>query len=336
MIMKQKPANGSPGGPITGFGPHASGTVVQPQMQSALRNPTHKRMTSALLPYLFVAPALFMLLLVYGGPTIATVVLSFSNWDGVSRHFDFVGVRNFTTMLSDMEARTSLRNTLVFSVVTVVVQNVVALLLALALNTRLRGRTFFRSVFFMPSTISLVAVALAWSIIFDPVNGPLPHVLQGLGLGALANVQWLADPNVVLYTICFVNIWQWTGWNMVFYLAGLQGIPKDLYEAARIDGASRLAIFRRITLPLLASTVTINLVFATIGGLKVFELPFIMTNGGPGFSSQTLTMTILNNFFTNNQAGYASALSLILIALTIIIVAVQRRALAGAEERAVA
>jgi len=297
------------------------------------RIPLRRRMTGRLLPYLFVAPALCMLLLVYGGPTVGTVVLSFTDWDGVSRHFNFIGLGNFAAILSDTAAGTSLRNTIVFTVVTVIGQNALALPLALALNTGLRGRNFFRSVFFLPSTISLIAVAIAWSIIFDPVNGPLPHVLQSVGLSALANTQWLADPSVVLYTLCFVNIWQWTGWSMVFYLAGLQGIPRDLYEAARIDGAAPFAIFRRITLPLLAPTITISLVLTTIGGLKVFELPFIMTKGGPGFSSQTLTMTILDNFVTNSQAGYASALSLLLVIMTLVVVGIQRRALAGAEER---
>ncbi len=329
--MKRQPPMG---GADIGVGAHPSAQVAPgPIPRAATRISRRGRITSGLLPYLFVAPALCMLLLVYGGPTIGTVVLSFSDWDGVSRHFNFIGLRNFAAILGDMEAGTSLRNTIVFTIVTVVVQNVLALPLALALNTGLRGRNFFRSVFFLPSTISLIAVAIAWSIIFDPVNGPLPAALQGVGLGALANIQWLADPNVVLYTLCLVNVWQWTGWSMVFYLAGLQGIPRDLYEAARIDGASPLALFRRITLPLLASTITINLVLTTIGGLKVFELPFIMTKVGPGYSSQTLTMTILNNFVTNSQAGYASALSLLLIIMTLIVVAIQRRALARAEER---
>ena len=274
--MKRQPPMGDAG---SGVGAHPSARVApSPIPRAAPRISQRGRIANGLLPYLFVAPALCMLLLVYGGPTVGTVVLSFSDWDGVSRHFNFIGLRNFTAMLGDTEAGTSLRNTIVFTVVTVVVQNMLALPLALALNTGLRGRNFFRSVFFLPTAVSYVVASLVWRMgLFSGVRyGIINTVLVNLpNWGPIHPVDpipftfgapWLW---VVLIT---VRLWLQIGFYMIIFLAGLQEIPRHLYEAARVDGAEAgWTTFRHITFPLLRNTSIFVGVLLILNAFQAFD-----------------------------------------------------------------
>jgi raffinose/stachyose/melibiose transport system permease protein len=284
------------------------------------------------LPYVFMSPAILLLLFVYGGPIIAVFLLSLTDWNGISRTMNFIGLDNFIALASEKGFSISLQNTFLFLILTMVFQNLLALLMAVLLNSTLFGKSFFRTLFFLPSTISIVAIGLIWTLIFDPINGPIVYVANALGWESLANIKWLGNPDIVMYSIAFVNIWQWAGWNMVVYIAGLQSIPAESYESASIDGASFFAKLKYITIPMLAPAITINVVMTTIGGLKVFDLPFVMTGGGPGRASETLAMTIINNSFSLNKMGYGSAMSLILFILILLVTLIQNKVLSRAEE----
>jgi raffinose/stachyose/melibiose transport system permease protein len=289
-------------------------------------------MRSRYMPYAFLAPSILLLLFIFAGPFLAVTLLSFTDWDGLSWSMKFIGLKNYAAIFTEREAVDSLSNTILFLVLTVVLQNLFALLAAVVLTGKVFGKTFFRAVYFMPSIISIIAIGAVWSMIFDPISGPYVYVLEHLGLQSLADMRWLADPKLVMFAIVFVNVWQWAGWNMVVYLAGLQGIPSELYEAASIDGAGAFGRFRFITFPLLAPAITINIVMTTIGGIKVFELPFVMTGGGPGHASETIAITIIRNSFALNKVGYGSAMSLILVVFILAVTFIQNKVLSKAEE----
>lgn len=286
------------------------------------------------LPYLFMMPAILIFLFVYAGPMLATIVLGFTDWNGISPGFEFVGIRNFVRIFTNERLLEPLCNTFVFTILTVVIQGVLALLLAVALNKKFPGRDFFRTVLFLPCVVSMVAVGYAWSLIFNPVMGPLGLMAQHFGWQFLADIKWLSDPDIVLYSIVIVNVWQWTGYNMVIYLAGLQSIPTQLYEAAAIDGAGKRHQFFQITLPLIAPSITINVVLSTMGGLKAFDLMYVMTNGGPGHASETFAMASVDAFFRQKEAGLGSAMAFLMFLMILMVSVIQNKVLSKREVEA--
>ena len=290
-----------------------------------------KKREKKLLPYLFMLPAIVIFLFVYAGPMLATFVLGFTDWNGISPSFEFIGLKNFIRVFTDKSLQEPLINTFEFTILTVVIQGILALLLAVALNKGFRGRNFFRTVLFLPCVVSMVAVGYAWSLIFNPVMGPLGLLADHFGWQFLANIKWLSDPQIVLYSIVLVNVWQWTGYNMVIYLAGLQSIPTHLYEAASIDGANKVHQFIKITLPLVAPSITINVVLSTMGGLKAFDLMYVMTNGGPGHASETFAMASVDAFFRQKNAGLGSAMAFLMFIMILLVSVVQNRLLSKRE-----
>lgn len=294
-----------------------------------MNNKTKK--SSSLLPYLFMLPAIAIFLFVYTGPMLATAFISFTDWNGIMPEFNFVGIKNFVRIFSDKSLQEPLLNTLEFTVLTVIIQGIGALILAVALHKAFCGRNLLRGIFFMPCVVSMVAIGYAWSLIFNPVMGPLGMLADKLGWEFLGNIMWLSDPDIVLYSIVIVNVWQWTGYSMVIYLAGLQSIPNQLYEAASIDGAGKLQQFFKITLPLVAPSITINTVMTTMGGLKAFDLMYVMTNGGPGHSSQTFAMASVDAYFRQKDAGLGSALSLVMFFMILLVSYIQNRLLSKRE-----
>ena len=290
-------------------------------------------MKKKILPYLFMLPAILVLLFIYAGPIIGILFFSITDWNGVSFEFDFVGMKNYLNLLREKDLVNAVSNTLEFFILTFIFQNILALGVAVLLNKKFFGRDAMRTVFFMPATLSVIAVGLIWSLIFDPVSGAINVVAKAAGWDYLASIRFLGNTKIVMKAIAFVNIWQWAGWNMVIYIAGLQGIAAEYYEAARIDGASEFKSFFHITLPLLAPTITINLVMTTIGGLKVFDLPFAMTGGGPGHASETFAMMIVKNSFPLYKAGYGCAMSVIMFIVILIVTVVQNTLMSKMEER---
>jgi len=297
-----------------------------------LQNSGGLRQQQKLPTIIFLAPAVFMLLWIYGFPLIFNIAISLTDWTGITWNMNFIGVKNYGTIFTERAIFTVLGNNMKFLIGTVAIQNILALWLSTWLVRNFRGRNFFRSIIFMPLLMPVVAVAMVFSIIFDPINGPITYIAGALGWDWLGSLRFLANPNIVMNTLIMVNVWQWTGWNMVIYLAGHQAIPQELYEACAIDGTTGWQKFRHITLPMLAPAITTNIVLSSMGALKVFDLPYALTGGGPGYYSETLTMSIVRNMGTLNKAGLAAAMSILLAAIIISITIVQNRVLSKQEE----
>jgi raffinose/stachyose/melibiose transport system permease protein len=244
-------------------------------------------------------------------PSASGIVYAFTDWNGIGDR-SFNGVDNFRRLLQDDAARGSLVNTLLLTVAIVVVQNGIGLLLALGVHTRIKSRVVLRVVFFAPAVVSPVMVAFLWKYVYNPApDAGLNAILGGLGLGSLRQ-DWLGDPSLALWSVAGMVIWQFAGYSMVVFLAGLEGVPAELHEAAMIDGAGRFQRFRSVTWPLLAPAVTINVMLSTIGGLKLFDQVYAATSGGPGHSSETLSTVLYKQAFVFGNYGYSTAIALVL------------------------
>jgi len=260
---------------------------------------------------LFLLPALviFTAFVVY--PILSSLYYSLTDWDGLAPTPHFVGLVNFQQLVSDPTVLIDLRNTLVFAGGVMVLQNGIALLLALILDGFLRRFSFLRVLFLLPAMFSGLAIGYTWSYIYSPVFGFLNTFLSGIGLASWQQ-DWLGNPHLTLGSLIFTNSWEFMGLSMVVFLAGLQAVPAELYEAADIDGTSGWQRFRHITFPLIAPAITINVLLTLIGSMKVFDLILVMTNGGPGNASESLALRIYNEAFTQNQFGYATAIGIVM------------------------
>ncbi len=257
-------------------------------------------------------PAFLIYLLFQFYPAVSGFYYGLTDWNGFSPKMNFVGLDNIKEIVNDPLIFKSIKNTIIFTVLVVVLQNGLALFFVVLLNQKLKGIAFFRGIFFIPVLVSTVVVGYVWSTIFNPVIGSWNVFFNAIGLHSIAELDLLGNPNTALYAIVFVMIWQYIGYSMVIYLAGLQNISKDLYEASEIDGANRWKKFRHVTFPLIAPALTINLILSTIGCLKQFDHVFVLTGGGPGDASQVIGTAIYTVAFSNNRYGYGVALSMLL------------------------
>jgi raffinose/stachyose/melibiose transport system permease protein len=282
-------------------------------------------------PVWFALPAVAVYALVVLYPAAAGVFWAFTDWTGVGGGFHVTGLANFRTLLHDQQAIGSLRNTLLLTVTIVVVQNGVGLLLALGVHTRIRSRQLLRVVFFAPAVVSPVMVAFLWKYVYnpDPAAG-LNGLLDAVGLGGLRG-DWLGDPRLALWSVAAMVVWQYAGYSMVIFLAGLQGVPEELQEAAMIDGAGRFQRFRYVTWPLLAPALTVNLMLSTIGGLKLFDQVYAATGGGPGYATETLSTVLYKQAFVYGKFGYSTAVALVLALFVAAVSLVQIRYLRARE-----
>jgi ABC-type sugar transport system permease subunit len=274
---------------------------------------------NALVPYLFMLPALafYIVFLLY--PMGYSLFLSFSDWDGLQPIIRMVGIANYSRIfLHDPVSRLALRNNAIWIVFTLLVPNAIGLLLAVALNQKLRGTTLLRTIFYSPAVLPLVAAGLIWAWMYNPNFGLINNVLRAVGLEQWA-MGWLGDPRVAQPAILFTYVWQHTGFPMVLYLAGLQGIPQEQYEAARIDGASAAQSFYFITLPLLRETHIIVITLGIIYSLKIFDLVYSMTWGGPGYQTQVLATWMYFNTFHYHKAGLGSAIAWVIAVITMLV-----------------
>ncbi|MFI7441589.1 carbohydrate ABC transporter permease [Nonomuraea indica] len=265
-----------------------------------------RRFSASSPSWLFAAPALLVYAAVVLYPAAAGVVYAFTDWSGIGQDMSFVGAANFLALLDDEQAMGSIGNTLLLTLAIVAVQNGVGLLLALGVHARLRSRAVLRVVFFSPVVVSPVMVAFLWKYVYNPDPSAGLNGLLGL------RIDWLGDPSVALWSIAGMVVWQYAGYSMVIFLAGLEGVPKELHEAAMIDGAGTLQRFRYVTWPMLAPAVTINLMLSTIGGLKLFDQVFAATNGGPGYATETLSTVLYKQAFVFGKFGYSTAIALVL------------------------
>lgn len=258
--------------------------------------------------YLLIAPgfliyALFILL-----PILWKVVMSFTDYN--LRSFSFVGLSNYVQMFKDAVFRTSVKNTVCYSIITIPVTMVLALLLAMLLNQKIKGRGFFRTLFYMPNIFSMVAVSMAWLYLFDTHNGILNRLL---GIAGLPAVGWVTSTSTALVSVAIMSVWNSTGYNMLLFLSGLQSIPEYLYEAASMDGATRLQKIFHITIPQLAPTTFFVFVMSCINSFQVFGQVLIVTNGGPLNSTTTIAHQIYRNGFEYYKMGYASAQAVVML-----------------------
>jgi raffinose/stachyose/melibiose transport system permease protein len=278
----------------------------------------------------FAAPALAVYALIVLYPSLAGAAYAFTNWSGIG-HAKWVGLANFKTLFSDEQSFTSLKNTLELTAFIVVVQNAIGLALALAVHSRIKGRQVLRVMFFAPAVLSPVVIAFLWKYMFNPdPDAGLNALLGFLGLGFLQQ-NWLGDPSVALWAVGLTVVWQFAGYSMVIFLAALQGIPAELEEAAALDGAGSWQRFRHIVFPLIAPAMTINLTLSTIGGLKLFDQVFAITNGGPGYATETLSTLIYKQAFVFGLYGYSTAVALVLTLLVSALALVQVRYLQSRE-----
>jgi len=277
------------------------------------------RLRRQLTPYLFLSPSLAVVAIFGFYPIAFAFYMSFHHWKILGQP-DFVGLKNFLAIVTQDEFLVALRNTFLYSIITVPAGVVLALGSAVLLNQRLRGRSFFRGVIFFPVTISMVVIALIWSWMFSENYGIMNVVLPGLGIEPRA---WLADPKTALAVIMIMSVWKGFGYGMVIYLAGLQTIPGTLYEAARIDGATPWQRFFHVTLPLLNPTTLFVTVISFIGSFQVFDQVYVMTEGGPGYSTTVLVHYIYNLAYVRFQMGKACAAALLLFLIVLIFTLLQ-------------
>lgn len=266
---------------------------------------------SKVTPYLFILPMLIGLLVFRLLPIGASFGISFTSWNVFSPP-RWIGVENYRALLASPVFWEVARNTVVFALVFVPLVMGLGLSLALLVNQKLRGSTFFRGVFFMPYITSIVAVALAWKWILSTRFGLLNNALFEWW-GVRSPPSWLGDPGLALFAVAFVLAWQSAGFQMLLFLAGLQNIDGSLEEAARIDGATKLQVFRHITLPLLSPITFFVLIISLIASSQTFEVTYALTGGGPQRASTTLAFYIYQNAFVHFRMGFASALAYMLL-----------------------
>ena len=280
-------------------------------------------MQRKLLIGLFLAPTVIGLGLFTFLPILASVVLAFFSWDIITPP-RFVGLENFVDIAADPTIRVSFLNTIGFVVVAVTLQLAVALVLAVLVNTRMPGllKSFFRSVLFFPLVLSAASVSIIMGYLFNENFGLVNHVLNLLGM---ADVPWLTSTHGAMVVVILVYVWQNFGFSFLLFLGGLSSIPKEVYEAAQVDGATGWKQFWRITFPLVSPTTLVASVMAIISALQIFDQPYVLTRGGPGDSTRTAVMVIYESAFKQLEFGRASAIGIVLTVVIMLVTAVQFR-----------
>ena len=269
----------------------------------------------------FVGPLVLGLIVFTYGPVIYSAWLSLTEGNYL-RPPVWVGLANYGRAMQDPVAQRALVNTAYFVVGTVPLGIGLALLLSVAMNQKLRGIVFYRAIFFLPTITSAVAISLMWAWMYNPQFGVINTLLKTIGI---KGPKWLASPDWAMPSIMIMAIWRGLGYNMLLFLAGLQSIPKELLEAAEIDGANAVQRFFRVTLPLLSPTTFMLVVLSIIGAFQVFEYSYVMTQGGPLYSTLTAVLLVYQKGFQTFEVGYASALAYILFAIILALTVVQFR-----------
>ena len=312
--------------------------IVSGPAATAGRPPGHRALRKRVELTVLLAPPLLLFLLFVIVPIVFAAWYSLYNWSGYGPLTDFVGLQNYQGVLTGAVFHQSLLHNLIIAVLSLVVQLPISVAMALLLNRRMRGRAFLRLAVFTPYVLSEATTAVMWLLLLQP-GGFVDALLKAAGLGGLIH-QWLASTSLVLYTLFFVITWKFIGFGIVLLLAGLQGIPAELREAAAIDGATPWQATRRVTLPLLGPTIRIWIFLSVIGSLQLFDVVWIMTAGGPGNASSTLLTYLFFNGIQRVQFGYGATVSVVLFVMSFVFaLAYQRFALrrdiTGAVTRAV-
>jgi raffinose/stachyose/melibiose transport system permease protein len=279
-----------------------------------------------------VVPALVLFAFVVLVPSARGVYYAFTNWDGLDPHFKLVGLHNFADLAGDPTARQAIWHTVLIAIAITIIQNGIGLLLALGVNSMIKTRHFLRVLLFAPAVVTPIVTAYLWRNLLGP-DGAVNSLLSTVGLGSWQQ-DWLGNPRLALWMIVLVIVWQFAGYSMVIFLAGLQSIPREIYEAAAIDGSGPVRRFWSIVRPLLAPAITINLMLSIIGGIKLFDQVYALTGGGPGHATDTISTLIYKDAFTLGEFGYSIALAVVLTAIVAIVSGAQYAALSRNEKAA--
>ena len=271
---------------------------------------------------LLIPVLLLLMFVVY--PSFELLRISFYKWDGVSQFKDFIGLRNYIKVFTNSpDLWLSLRNNglyLLIHMLTIPLELGVAVML----NSKMKGRETVKSIMFLPFIISGVGISYAFAYFFSPVNGAFDAVLSFLGLESYIQ-GWLSDPKIVNLTLCFVSLWRFSGYHVILFTAGLKSVPRELLEAAEIDGATTFEKFRYIQLPSISLVIDFVLFDCIRGTLQHFEIPFIMTQGGPGYASSTFTLYTIDTAFQFYDFGMASTMAVIIMAIVMIVYFIEKR-----------
>lgn len=290
-------------------------------------NKSRARRRQTLVAYAFLAPSLIVFLFFRHGPAAFSFLLAFFDWTMVDSP-QWVGLENFRTLIHDEVFWKALRNTLWYTLYAVPPDIVIAMLLAVLINQKMRFMRVFRLAYFVPVVTATAIVAVVWQWLYQP-TGIINGVFQDLGLEPRF---WLSDRGTVLPALAIMAIWKHVGFNMLIFLAGLQSIPAELEEAARLDGAGRSRIFFNITLPLMRPVIVLATILTTIGSFQVFDSAYVMTGGGPYYASTTLVYYTYLKAFDQYQMGYGAAIALVLFLIILAVTLVQRVILKGDED----
>ncbi|WP_328519771.1 carbohydrate ABC transporter permease [Kribbella sp. NBC_00359] len=271
--------------------------------------PARRRLSNSP-PWWFALPAMVLFAFVVLLPSARGVYYAFTDWDGLDPNYSFIGLDNFAAVFRDPDAVQAIWHTLLIAVAITIIQNGFGLLLALGVNSAIKSRNVLRVFLFAPAVVTPIVTAYLWRNLLGP-DGAVNSLLGAVGLDAWKQ-DWLGNPDVALWSIVGVIVWQFAGYSMVIFLAGLQSVPKEIYEAADIDGAGPVRRFWSVVRPLLAPAFTINLMLSIIGGIKLFDQVYALTGGGPGHATDTLSTLIYKDAFTLGEFGYSIALAVVL------------------------
>ncbi|MBU5423253.1 sugar ABC transporter permease [Cellulomonas hominis] len=290
----------------------------EPRTDRPRRGRRHRPFLTAL-PYLLPAVALYGYFIAY--PMLDSIRLSFYRWSGFRTETpEFVGLDNYRRLFTaDPVFWKAFGNSVIWVVLSLLIPMVLGLLLALGLNRRMVGRNLMRSVIYIPAVFASITVAAMWRWIYNPTLGLVNQGLEAVGLGDWAQ-SWLGDPKIALYSVFAASVWQAVGFPMVLFLAGLQSVPPELVDAAKIDGAGTWQVFRNVTLPALRPTTVVVVILTIINSLKVFDLIVGMTGGGPAQSTQVLALWSYTQSFTNHSFGAGGAVATVLLVLSLCLV----------------
>lgn len=282
------------------------------------------KIRNKLTPYWFLLPPFILYLIWIIGPTFYSFYLSFTNWDGISPQFNFIGFLNYAKLSSDPIFRICLINNLKWLLIFTTAPTIFGLALAIFLDRDIKGARILKTMFYLPMAISLVAINVMWSWIYNPAFGLLNTTLTTIGLESLTQ-GWLSNPALVLYSILVAASWGHAAYVLVLFVAGLSNVPPNLIEAAKVDGASSWNIIRYIILPLLKPATVIVIIVTVIGGLRVFDIVYTMTKGGPANSSNVLANFMFMESFNNYRMGYGASIAVILFLISLAFIVIYLR-----------
>lgn len=288
-------------------------------------NSLARKRRNFILVSLFVPMALLIGFVVF--PAADLVRMSLTNWDGYSPASRFIGLENYRSMFQNADLWQSLKNNAVYFGVHLLMIPV-ELAFAVLLVSKLRGAKFYKTMVFMPYIINGVAIAYAFSYFFSPINGAFDAILSFLHLGVLKR-NWLSDPKLVNYVLSFVSMWRFSGYHIILFMAALQSLPQDVLEAARVDGANAWQLFRYIQIPAIMLMVDFILFDNIRGALQVFDIPFVITGGGPGYASSTFTLYTIKTAFTYSNFGLASTMAVAIMMMIVIFYLIQNKLIHG-------